>query len=159
MNRLPQVGIAISVLGGVITLIGLFPTVTGFDPTAGIGILQTLVILAGFSILITGAFIFVQSAYYPGVKHNLAQQIGLRLSMTGLVFATGAGLADILGYGSHPIGVEGSHPILGQWKAAGMVGGFVIASAGVIIFALMGQPGSPDDTSNTANDEPDDHKD
>src|SRR5215831_18449088 len=137
MNRLPQVGIAILVFGGVITLIGLFPTVTGVDLTPGIGILQTLVILAGFSILIAGAFIFVQTAYYPGVKHNLAQQIGLRLSMTGLVIATGAGLADVLGYGSHPIGVEGSHPVLGQWKAAGMLGGFAIASAGVIIFALM----------------------
>lgn len=145
MNRLPQVGIAILVFGGVITLIGLFPSIIGVEPTPGIGILKILTILTGFSILIAGAYIFVQSAYYPGVKHNLAQQIGLRLSMTGMVIATGTSLADVLGYGSHPIGVEGSHPVLGQWKAAGMLGGFVIASAGVIIFTLMGQSGSPDE--------------
>ena len=156
MNRLPQVGIAISVLGGVITIIGLFPSVLGIEPTPGIGILKIITVLVGFSVLIAGAFIFVQSAYYPGVKHNLAQQIGLRLSMTGLVIATATSLADVLGYGSHPIGLPGSRPTLGQWKAAGLVGGFLIASIGVIIFALMGQPGQPDSTDHT--DQPD-HKD
>src|SRR5258707_8163237 len=116
-------------------------------------------IMIVFTILSTGAYICVKSAKYPGIKHNLAQQTVPILCMTGLVIAIGAGLADILGYGSHPIGVEGSHPILGQWKAAGMVGGFVIASVGVIIFALMGQSESPDDIANAAHDNHDDHKD
>ena len=144
MGKLSQGGIAVAVLGGVITLIGLFPSVTGFGPSQGIGILQILVILAGFSTLITGAFIFVQSTYYPGVRHNLAQQIGLRLSMTGLVIATASGLADVLGFGSHPPDV-GQRPFLGTLQAIGLIGGFLIASAGVIIFAMMGDPASPDD--------------
>src|SRR5258708_13343772 len=102
MAKLSQVGIAILFLGVVITAIGLFPGVIGLEQSPGIGIVQTLVILAGFTILILGALLFVQSAYYAGVKHNLAQQIGFRLSLTGLVLAIAAGLPDLLGYVSHP---------------------------------------------------------
>lgn len=148
MAKLSQAGIAIVVLGAVIALIGLFPSVTGIESVSGIGILQVLVILTGFSILIGGAYLFVQSAYYPGVKHNLAQQIGLRLSLTGLVIAVASGFADVLGFGSHPVGLEGQRPFLGIYQAAGLIGGFVIASIGVIIFALMGDTQPPDHPEN-----------
>lgn len=138
MAKLSQAGIAIAVLGAVIALIGLFPSITGVEQTGGIGVLQILVILFGFSVLIAGAVLFVQSAYYPGIKHNLAQQIGIRLSLTGLVVATASGLADVLGFGSHPTGITGQRPFLGMYQAAGLLGGFVIASLGVLIFALLG---------------------
>lgn len=150
MAKLSQVGIATALLGGMIALIGLFPTIVGLEQASGIGIFQVLVILTGFSILITGAFIFVQSSYYPGIKHNLAQQIALRLSMTGLVIAYASGLADVLGFGSHPVGTEGQRPFLGTLQAIGLIGGFVIASIGVLIFALMGHPGSHDHPSESA---------
>src|SRR5258706_2886553 len=147
MGKLSQAGIAISLLGGVVALIGLFPSVIGLEQAAGIGILQILVILAGFSILIFGAYMFVQSAYYPGVRHNLAQQIAVRLSMTGLIIASASGLADVLGFGSHPVGQEGQRPLLGTWQATGVLGGFLIAALGVLIFVLMGNPTQSDQTS------------
>ncbi len=142
MAKLAQVGIAIAVLGGVITLIGLFPGVTGLEAAQGMGIIQTMVVLAGFSILIFGAYIFVQASYYPGVPHNLAQQIGVRLSMTGLVVAIASGLADVLGYGSHAPPEQ--RPFIGPWQAAGLIGGFLVASIGILIFALMGPDIPPD---------------
>lgn len=138
MDKLSQFGIAVGTLGGVITLMGLFPGVVGLEQTGGIGVLQILVSLTGFSVLILGAYIFVQSTYYPGIKHNLAQQIALRLSMTGLIIAASCGLADILGFGSHPP-IPGERPLLGTWQLFGLIGGFVLASVGVIIFALMGR--------------------
>ena len=49
-----------------------------------------------------------------------------------------AGLSDVLGFGSHTPGNEDNLPFLGPWQALGMVIGFVVASAGVMIFALMG---------------------
>ncbi|MCC7446688.1 MAG: hypothetical protein IT324_04690 [Anaerolineae bacterium] len=143
MGKLSQVGIAVAVLGGVVALIGLFPSITGLEQASGVGVLQTLVVLAGFSILIGGAFLFVQSTYYAGVKHNLAQQIALRLSMTGLVISTASGLADVLGFGSHP-SLGDQRPFMGTLQTVGLIGGFVVASIGVIIFALMGEP-TPDD--------------
>jgi hypothetical protein len=103
-----------------------------------------MVVLNGFAILIFGVYIFVQATYYPGVKHNLAQQIGLRLSMTGLVISVVSGLADVLGYGSQPPGPD-QRPFLGAWQTVGLIGGFIIASLGVIIFVLMGHPGPPDE--------------
>ena len=145
MGKLSQAGIIITILGGVVTFIGLFPGVVGLEVLPGIGLLQILVVLSGFSILIAGAYIFAQSTYYPGVRHNLAQQIGLRLSMTGLVIATAAGLADILGFGSHPPIPPIQRPLLGHWQTAGMIGGFAIASAGLIIFVLLGSDEPPTD--------------
>jgi hypothetical protein len=143
MGKLSQAGIAISALGGVIALTGLFPSVIGLEQASGIGILQILVILAGFSILIFGAFIFVQSAYYAGIRHNLAQQIALRASMTGLIIAAASGLSDVLGFGSHPVGIDAERPLLGTWQATGVLGGFLIAAIGVLIFALMGHSEHP----------------
>ena len=137
MTKQSQLGILIIGLGSIITFIGLFPTITGFEPTPGIGILQILTILSGFSVLTAGALWFVQSAFYSGIKHNLAQQISIRLSMTGLVIAIAAGLADVLGYGSNPPGPD-QRPILGPLQTAGLLGGFVVASIGVILFAILG---------------------
>jgi hypothetical protein len=138
MGKLSQAGIVAIILGGVITFIGLFPGVTGITPSDGLGILRILAILTGFSILIAGAYLFVQNMYYPGIKHNLAQQIGIRLSMTGLVIATAAGLADILGFGSHPPLPGVQRPFMGAYQTFGLVGGFLISSLGVVIFVLMG---------------------
>jgi|YNPBryBLVA2012_1023415.scaffolds.fasta_scaffold20991_2 hypothetical protein len=134
-----QVGIAIGTLGMVLAFMGMFPGVTGLDATAGIGVLQIVVILAGFALLIVGALLYVQGTFYPGVRHNLAQQVAVRLSATGLLFAAISGLGDLLGFGSHPPGITDG-PFLGYWQAAGLVGGFVVASIGVVLFALLGPP-------------------
>ncbi len=142
MGRWAQVGIAVGVLGGVLTLIGLFPSITGLEASAGIGLVQILTILAGFTTMILGAYIFVQTTFYYATKHNLAQQIGLRLSLTGLLGSAAAGLADVLGYGSNPP-MPDQRPVLGPWQSVGLIGGFVIASLGVLIFALMGSHPEP----------------
>lgn len=143
MAKLSQFGIAVTLLGAVIAFMGLFPGVIGLEGVSGIGVLQTLVILSGFSVLISGAYIYVQSSFFPGVRHNLAQQIAIRLSMTGLVLATASGLADILGFGSHPP-MPGDRPFLGPYQTAGLIGGFVVASLGVVIFILFGPHDTPE---------------
>jgi hypothetical protein len=144
MERLAQVAIAFTVLGGVIAFIGLFPGVIGLDQAAGIGLFQTTVILVGFSLLIFGAIWFVQVNYYHGRKHTLGQEVGVRLSMTGLIISIASGMADILGIGSHPPFGE-QRPFMGTAQVIGLVGGFVIASLGVMLFALMGRTDPDDD--------------
>ena len=139
MSKLSQVGIATTILGGVLIFIGAFPATTGLDITAGVGILQVLLILIGFCVMIFGAYLFVQMTWYRGRPHTLIQSIALRLSMTGLLFSFAVGLADLLGYGSHTPDVS-ARTFLGLWQAAGLTGGFVVASLGVILFALGGRP-------------------
>jgi hypothetical protein len=151
MQRVAQFGIALGALGIVLTFMGLFPGVTGLEPAAGIGIVQIFTILAGFTLLILGALIYVKFTFYPFQAANLAQQIGARLALTGLLFAATAGLADILGFGSHPRGPD-SEPLFGFLQAFGLIASFVLASIGVLIYAVAGSAGGDDD-----NDQDDDH--
>lgn len=137
MVRLSQLGIVLGVLGVVLAFMGLFPGVTGLTPTPGMGLIQVLTILTGFSLLIIGAFIFAKYAIYTYTSSNLAQQIGMRLALTGLLFAGMTALADVLGFGSNvpPVNTE---PFFGPWQAIGLVGGFLLAAIGVLIYALTG---------------------
>jgi hypothetical protein len=136
MDRQSQLAITILTLGGVIAFIGLFPGVIGLDVAAGVGLFQMTVILVGLTLLILGALYFVQANYYPGQPHTLGQQIGIRLAATGLIVSFMSGLADVLGVGTHPP-IE-APSLLGPWQTAGLIGGFVVASIGVILFALLG---------------------
>jgi len=135
--------IAVGLLGGIVLLIGLFPQLTGIEPTPGVGIVKISTILLGYSTFILGALIFVQSAFYPKRPHTLWQEIGVRLSLTGLVFSAFSAYADVLGYGSNPPG-PGQRPLLGIYQATGLVGGFLIAALGVLIFALSGDRTIPE---------------
>lgn len=143
MARVGQIGIALGALGIVLTLMGLFPGVTGVQPTPGIGALQMVTILAGFALLIAGAFIYAKFSFYPDGPANLIQQIALRLSLTGLLFAGMAGMADVLGFGSN-IRTETSDIFFGPWQAVGLIGGFAVASLGVLIYVVTGPIVSPD---------------
>src|SRR5690554_7703307 len=99
MERSNETSITIGVLGVVITMIGLFPGLVGLETVPGIGVLQVIVILGGFSLLFLGAYIFVHQSFYQGRRRTLPQDVGIRLTLTGLVIAAAAGLADVLGFG------------------------------------------------------------
>lgn len=144
MERYTETSITIGVLGVVITLIGLFPGLVGLEAAPGIGVLQVVVILIGFSLLFLGAYIFVHQTFYRGMHRTLAQDIGIRLTLTGLVIAAAGGLADVLGFGSHPPTPD-SRPLLGTLQAIVFVWGFLVSSAGVVFYALFGPREAPDD--------------
>lgn len=146
MARLAQVGIALGALGVVLTFMGLFPGVTGVEPTLGIGLVQLILILTGFSLLITGAFIYAKYTFYTYTPANLGQQIAMRLSMTGLLLAAMSSMADILGFGSN-VRSETVDIFFGPWQAVGLIGGFLIASLGVLIYTLLGMPKDGDNQS------------
>ncbi len=137
MARLAQIGIALGALGIQLTMMGLFPGVTGLPPTVGIGVVQVTMILVGFALLIFGALIYTKFTFYAGKESTLIQQIGVRLALTGLVFAAMSGLADFLGFGTHIRTIE-SDIFLGPWQALGLIGSFVISSIGVLIYAVTG---------------------
>ena len=139
MTRIAQVGIAITTLGIMITIMGLFPGVSGLSPTPGIGLVQLFVVLGGFTLLISGALMYVKFAFYATKSSNLAQQIGTRLAMTGLVLAAMSGLADSLGFGTHGSDATGDF-FLGPVQAAGILGSFIMACIGVLVYAVGGRP-------------------
>jgi hypothetical protein len=144
MIGIGQFGIVIAALGAVLTLMGLFPSVTGIQTSAGVGVMQFVSILIGLALLNMGALLYVRHTLYPNRTTNLTQQIGVRLTLTGLVLASLTGLADFLGFGSHARG-GGGDVFFGQLQALGLVGSMLISALGVMIYAVTGNP--PDDSS------------
>lgn len=153
MVRVGQIGIALGALGMVLAVMGLFPGVTGLPPTPGIGAIQLVTMLIGFSLLITGAFIYAKYTFYPQIRSNLSQQIALRLSMTGLLFAAMAAMADILGFGSN-VREPGSDIFFGPWQAVGLIGGFLVAAVGVLLYAVTGPVDSNFQTPKSTQETP-----
>ena len=151
MSRLSQVGIAIGALGVMITFMGLFPGVTGLSPTPGVGLIQIVGLLIGFYLLIIGAMMYVRFAFYAGMPLTLAQLIGSRLALTGLVLAPMCGLADSLGFGSHGITITGD-VFLGRLQALGIILSYIMSCVGVLIYAVAGEPVA-DDVDTTEIDE------
>jgi hypothetical protein len=139
MSRFGQVGIALGALGVMIALMGLFPGMTGIDQTPGIGVVQVIMLLVGYAMLIIGATIYVKFTFYYGIESNLGQQIGIRLSLTGLLFAAISGLSDILGFGSH-IRTDTSDIFFGWLQGIGIIACLTISSIGVLIYTVAGNP-------------------
>jgi hypothetical protein len=137
MGRFAQVGIAIGALGVVLALMGLFPQLTGAVVTPGIGLVQVTLMLMGYSLLLGGAIIYAKFTFYLGIPPTLIQQIGLRLTMTGIVFAALAGYADIFGFGSH-LRTDNSDVFFGGFQAIGLLLSLAMSSFGVVVYAVSG---------------------
>jgi len=139
MTGVAQIGIAIGLLGLMVSLLGLFPGLTGVSPLAGFGMIQFSTVLAGFSLLTFGGLVYAKFTLYAGRSANLAQQIGVRLSLTGLVVAALAGFSDFLGFGSH-LPAETGVVYLGELQILGALVGYIAAFGGVFLYALAGSP-------------------
>jgi len=137
MWRFSQVGIALGALGGMICFMGLFPGVTGAVPTIGIGLVQVVMVLIGYTLLILGALTYLKFTFFLDVSANLVQSIGTRLALTGILFAALAGLADILGFGTH-IRDDTSELYFGQLQMIGILASFGLSSFGVLVYVLAG---------------------
>ncbi|MCS6836868.1 MAG: hypothetical protein NZ750_12740 [Anaerolineae bacterium] len=144
MERFAQVGIAIGALGVVLALMGLFPGLTGVQPTPGIGIVQVTMLLTGYGLLLMGGLIYAKSMFYLGQAPNLWQQIGTRLALTGWIFAALSGFADLFNFGSH-LRTETSDIFFGQLQGLGLIASFGVAAFGVLLYVLGGQPRLPPD--------------
>lgn len=147
MTGIAQLGIAFSALGIMLSFMGLFPGVTGIDPGRGVGIVQYATIMIGFVLLHFGAVIYVKFTFYDNRPSNFAQQIGIRLTITGLLLGGMAGLADFLGFGSHAR-TEFTDVVFGPIQAVVVVGSLLIAALGVLVYASTGNP-PEDPTSDT----------
>jgi hypothetical protein len=139
MIGIAQFGIVLGAFGAVLALMGLFPGVTGIQLAFGVGIIQFVSILLGFALLDFGALIYIKFTLYVGRPANLGQQIGVRLTLTGLVLAGLTGMADFLGFGSHLRG-GGSDIFFGQLQALGLLGSLLVSALGVMVYAVIGNP-------------------
>lgn len=138
MERVGQIGIAIGTLGAILMLMGLFPGVTGLDPTPGIGIIQLIVVLIGFANFIMGALLYIKYTFYAYHTANLTQLIGTRLAVTGVLLVGLFSLADALGFGSHSRQFSEQN-FLGPLQIVGIISSYAMACIGVLVYALGGE--------------------
>lgn len=123
-----QLGLILTILGFLIFLLGARPSVFGLDRSPVIGFVQIGMFLVGLSIMCLGGYISMM-ALWNGEPPSILADIGLRLVATGFVIAVFAGMADVFGFGSHPLP---DVPYFGGWQTRGVEIGEAIIAIGFL---------------------------
>jgi hypothetical protein len=128
-KRRSRTGLALTLVGFLIFLVGARPGMLNMDRSPIIGFIQIAVFLVGLGIICIGGFISL-TALWGDQPISIAADIGLRLVATGYVVAVFAGMADIFGFGSHPLP---GLPFFGPWQAHGVEAGQALIGLGFLM--------------------------
>ena len=123
----------LSVLGLLLTIGAVATELLGLDLTPGFGVLQTLAFLMGLTALTIAVYLFMAAGRPPDAPRSLQADIGVRLSLTGLVFCYVTGFADLIRIGTH-VQPEFERPFIGPLQLGGFVVGLLILLAGVVLY-------------------------
>ncbi|MEM5774598.1 MAG: hypothetical protein AAGU05_06310 [Anaerolineaceae bacterium] len=128
MTRI-RIGLTLTLMGFMMFLLGARPAIFGLDRSPVIGFVQIAVFLVGLGIICIGGYISLM-ALWKNVKPSIAADFGLRFVATGFVVAVFTGMADVFGFGSHPLpGI----PYFGLWQARGVLVGELLIALGFIL--------------------------
>ncbi len=125
-----RLGIIITLIGLLIFFIGIRPDILGLDRSPVIGFIQIAVMLVGLAIICIGGYVTLISLWFRRTL-SIAAEIGMRFISTGYVVAVLSGMADIIGFGSHPFRVV--VPYFGIWQARGVQIGEGIIAIGLLL--------------------------
>ncbi len=128
-RRRAQVGLALTLAGFLVFLVGARPGLFGFDRSPIIGFVQIAVFLVGLAIVCVGGYVCLISLWGDRPT-SIAADIGLRLVATGYVIAVFAGMADIFGFGSQTLP---KLPFFGPWQARGVEIGQALIALGFLL--------------------------
>lgn len=124
-HRRARIGLALTLGGYIIFLIGARPGLFNIDRSPIIGFVQIAVFLVGLGMICIGGYVSLTSLWRESPT-SIAADIGQRLVATGYVIAVFAGMADIFGFGSQSL--PNDLPFFGPLQAVGVqVGEFFIA--------------------------------
>lgn len=128
-QRRARTGLLLTLIGFTIFLIGARPGMFNIDRSPIIGFVQIAVFLVGLAIICIGGYISMTSLWRE-MPTSIAADIGLRMVATGYVIAVFAGMADIFGFGSHPLP---KLPFFGPWQARGVEVGQAFIAIGFLL--------------------------
>jgi len=120
-RRKIRIGLAITIIGYVMFLLGARPSLFGLDRSLVIGFVQTSVFLIGLGIIALGSYSILNAYWHNGDK-TIAADIGSRIISTGYVVCVFTGMADIFGLGSHPLPEVFFGPLQARGMSIGMAG-------------------------------------
>lgn len=124
-----RAGLAFTIVGFVIFLIGAEPGLFGLDRSPVVGFVQIAVFLIGLGIICLGGYISLAALWNGGPK-SILSDIGQRLIATGYVVSVASGMADVFGFGSHNFP---KIPYFGPWQIVGVVIGEIVIAVGLFL--------------------------
>ncbi len=129
-RRRIRLGLALTLAGYLIFLLGARPSIFGLDRSPVIGFVQIAVFLFGIGIISIGAY-STMKALWQGESISIISQIGMRMVETGFVITLFTGMADVFGLGSHPL----PKPFFGPLQSTGVqIGEYVIGFGILLLF-------------------------
>lgn len=132
-----RVGLSVTIIGFLLFLLGARPSIFGLDRSPVIGFVQIAMFLVGLALMCVGGYISMRTLW-RNQELSIAADIGLRLVATGYVIAVFTGMADVFGFGSHPLP---DVPYFGAWQARGVeIGEAIIAIGFLLMIPFRTQP-------------------
>jgi hypothetical protein len=129
-------GLAATVVGLLIFLLGARPAVFGLDRSPVVGFVQIAVFLVGLAVICLGGYVTMMAFWRHG-EQTIAAEIGTRLVTTGYVIAVFSGMADVFGFGTHLRPVV---PFFGPWQATGVQIGEAVIAIGFLLLIPYRMP-------------------
>ncbi len=124
-----RTGLALVLLGFLVFMIGVRPSIFHLDRSPVVGFIQISVLLVGLAIICIGGYISL-TAFWRNGDRTIPADIGSRLVATGYVVAVFCGMADVFGFGTQ---VRPQVPFFGVWQAIGLQIGEVIIAVGFLL--------------------------
>lgn len=125
-------GSGISIFGFLVTLLGAKPGFFGMDRSPVIGFIQIATFVIGIGIIALGGYITLMS-FWPKNSTTITADFGVRFVLTGYAITVFCGMADVFGFGTHPItGV----PFFGHLQATGVEIGELVIGLGLIMMII-----------------------
>ncbi|MGH2581540.1 MAG: hypothetical protein ACRDFQ_01420 [Anaerolineales bacterium] len=124
-----RVGLAISIIGMIIFILGAAPNWFGLDRSPVVGFVQIGVFIFGLGLVSVGGY-FTLDALWRDQQKGIAAEIGARLVGTGYVIAMASGMADVFGLGTRPLP---SVPFFGYWQGRGVLIGEIFIVLGLLM--------------------------
>ena len=120
---------SLAILGLVLMTVAAVVEWLDLGLTPGFGVLQTFGFLLGITSLTIAIYLHLSASRPSDVPRSLQADIGIRLSLTGLVLSYVSGFADLIRIGTH-IQPEFERPFIGPLQLGGLLLGLLVWRGG-----------------------------
>ncbi len=135
-KRRLRFGLAVTVFGYLLFLLGARPSLFNLDRSRVIGFVQISVFLIGLGLIVMGSYLTLNT-FWAGTKKTIAADIGSRIMSTGYVICVFTAMADIFGLGSHRL----PNVFFGPLQARGVAIGMATIGVGLLMLIRYRHPG------------------
>lgn len=127
-----QIGLLGTFLGFLMVVLGAKPEFFGMDRSPVIGFAQTATFLVGIGMIALSGY-FCLMSFWPKGYTTITADFGIRLVATGWLIALFSGMADVFGFGSHPVtGLV----FFGKLQALGVEIGEMVIGIGLVMMIM-----------------------